>query len=208
MGQINYMRAVPNSHSFGTLANIIVHYNYERMRDYEKPSKESLREYFLVGFKNTKKREYEIRQFGESQNTGPVFSSIESILKYLNSPKFDLDEFMDMIRNTLHNNIDLKCKRKLERREVYERLDTERQYQDLRWTPRREASGTPDEEKPPAEWINYMEFHLAKAKEAIYFLNTEEALAEVRKVTALGVRCMEIHGCPEREIPEELYDGE
>lgn len=131
-----------------------------------------------------------------------------NVLKYLNEPKFDLEEFVGVIQNTLHNNIDLKPRFKMERREVYERLDAERQYQDMRWTPRREKNGTPDEEKPPAEWINYMEFHLAKAKEKIYYLEDEEALAEVRKVTALGVRAMEIHGCPERIIPEEFLDGD
>jgi len=89
---------------------------------------------------------------------------------------------------------------KMERTEVYKRLDTERQYQDLRWSPRREKNGTPDEEKPIAEWINYMEYHLAKAKEKVYFLEDEAALAEVRKVTALGVKCMELHGCPERDL--------
>ena len=207
MEQVNYVQAVPNSHSFGSLANIIAHYNYERMRDYKKASKESLREYFLIGFKNTKKRGYEIQQFGERRNDGPVFLLIQNILKYLNKPDFDLKEFVDVLQNTLYNNIDLKCKIKMERKEVYDRIDTERQYQDLRWTPRREKNGTPDEEKPIAEWINYMEFHLAKAKEAVYFLNDKEALAEVRKVTALGVRCMELHGCPEREIPEELKNN-
>lgn len=94
----------------------------------------------------------------------------------------------------------------MERQEVYKRLDTERDYQDLRWTPRREANGTPDEEKPVAEWVNYMEYHLQEAKNAIYNLNTEEALAQVRKVTALGVRAMELHGCPERKIPTDLLN--
>jgi len=96
----------------------------------------------------------------------------------------------------------------MERQEVYSRIDTERQYQDLRWSPRREKNETPDESKPPAEWINYMEFHLSEAKKEVYFLNEEEALAQVRKVAALAVRCLEIHGCPEREIPEDLLDGE
>lgn len=200
MGQINYMQVVPNSHSFGSLENILNNFEYS--------PEELTREYLITGFENTLAREYEIQQFGGARNAGPVFPSIENVLKYLNSPKFDLKEFVGVIQNTLHNNLDLKCKRKMERREIYDRLNTERQYQDMRWTPRREKNGTPDEEKPPAEWINYMEFHLAKAKEAVYFLNDNEALAEIRKVTALGVRCMELHGCPEREIPEELFDGE
>lgn len=86
----------------------------------------------------------------------------------------------------------------MERQEVYKCIDGERDYQDATWSPRRLALGIPDEEKSIAEWINYMEFHLQKAKESVYYLKNEEALAEIRKVTALGVRTMEIHGCPER----------
>ena len=88
----------------------------------------------------------------------------------------------------------------MERQEIYKRLDSERDYQDGRWGTRREKEGTPDEEKPVAEWINYMEYHLQKAKERVYHLDTQGALHELRKVSALGVRAMEIHGCPERII--------
>jgi hypothetical protein len=200
MGSVNYLQFVPNSHSFGSLKNIVAHHEV---------NPDELTKYYLItGFWNTLKREYEIQQFGEAQYNGPVFSSIQEILKYLNDPKFDLDEFVDIILNTIYNNMDLKPRFKMTRQEIYSRIDTERQYQDLRWTPRREKNGTPDEEKLPAEWINYMEFHLREAKNAVYFLNDEEALAQVRKVAALAVICLEIHGCPEREIPENLYDGE
>jgi hypothetical protein len=48
-----------------------------------------------------------------------------------------------------------------------------------------------------------MEHHLNKAKNSVYYLNQNEALAEIRKVTALGVRTMEIHGCPSRKFPVE-----
>jgi len=94
----------------------------------------------------------------------------------------------------------------MEKQEVYNRVDGELKYQDLRWVPRREANGTPDEAKPPAEWINYMEFHIAEAKKEVYHLNDNEALAQIRKVVALGVRALMIHGCPERVIPEDLLD--
>jgi len=88
----------------------------------------------------------------------------------------------------------------MKRIEIYNRIDGERNYQDANWGTRREIEGTPDEEKPVAEWVNYIEYHLSKAKERIYHLDTEGALHELRKVTALGVRAMEIHGCPERII--------
>lgn len=94
----------------------------------------------------------------------------------------------------------------MERSEVYRNIDVERDYQDLRWGTRRRTEGTPDEEKPVAEWINYIEFHIGEAKREVYHLNTEEALAHVRKVAGLAVRALELHGCPEREIPEELLN--
>jgi hypothetical protein len=88
----------------------------------------------------------------------------------------------------------------MEREHVYKRINQERDYQDKTWSHEREQSGISDDEVSVAEWVNYMEFHLNKAKNEIYFLKTDEALAELRKVTALGVKCMEIHGCPERVV--------
>lgn len=88
----------------------------------------------------------------------------------------------------------------MERIKVYQLIDGERDYQDSRWGVRRDEEGTPDEEKDVAEWINYMEFHLLKAKNSVYYLDREGALAEIRKVTALGVRAMEIHDAPARII--------
>lgn len=85
----------------------------------------------------------------------------------------------------------------MERKEVYSIIDGERSYQDIRRKSQYDI--VPDEEKFVAEWIIYMEHHLNKAKELVYNLNNENALAEIRKVTALGVRAMEIHGCPERK---------
>ena len=103
-----------------------------------------------------------------------------------------------------------KNKIKMERKEIYNRIDGERDYQDSTWSTRRQENGTPDEDKPVAEWINYMEFHILKAKNAVYYLDTNAALAELRKVTALGVRALEIHGCPERIVqsePKSSCDG-
>jgi len=194
-----YMQTVPNSHSFGSLLNILTTF------EYESEIENRTRDYFLIGFKNTFKNEREIGLVGTLANNGPVFSCIQDIIMFLEN-NYDEKTFITTIQNTLNNGLDLKSKRKMERRDVYKCLDTERDYQDLRWTPRKETNGIPDEQKPPEEWINYMEFHLAKAKEAVYFLREEEALAEVRKVAALAVRCLELHGCPERVIPEELLN--
>ena len=51
-----------------------------------------------------------------------------------------------------------------------------------------------------------MRKHVNLADDEVYNLDTEEALAHIRKVVALGVRCLEIHGCPKREIPAELLN--
>lgn len=95
----------------------------------------------------------------------------------------------------------------MERKEIYKRIDGERDYQDVMWTPRRALNGVKDEEKPPAEWITYIEHHLQQAKKNVYYLNDNLVMDELRKVAALAVRCMELHGCPEREVPVKIDDS-
>lgn len=79
----------------------------------------------------------------------------------------------------------------MKREKVYELLDSERDYQDWRWDNGMIRDRLKDEEKSVADWVNYMEFHLNLAKEHIYMLRKDDALSEVRKITALGVACME-----------------
>jgi hypothetical protein len=88
----------------------------------------------------------------------------------------------------------------LNRKQVYHCIDTERDYQDLMWSNELRVDDVSDEEKSVSEWVNYCEYHLNKAKVEIYHLHKDNALEELRKVAALAVRCMEIHGCKEREI--------
>ena len=192
MENINFVQIVPNSHSFATLRNILISYKIE--------PKELTKEYLLIGLVNTKKRGYEIKQLGEAINDGFIFPSIDNMINFINRPDFDVELFISIVENTFVNNIDLVCERKMEREEIYKCIDGERDYQDANWTPRRTANGTPDNEKPVAEWINYIEHHLSKAKDRVYYLDTEGATHELRKVAALAVRAMEIHGCPERVI--------
>ena len=94
----------------------------------------------------------------------------------------------------------------MERKEVYNRIDGERDYQDSKWTEREQQrlGFVPDDEKSVAEWILYIENHLNKAKNNVYYLNEGLALDEIRKVAALAVRTMEIHGCPSRKNPIEI----
>ena len=104
----------------------------------------------------------------------------------------------------IKNGYNLKPKYVMNRKEVYENLDIERDYQDIKVQTRRvEQNDVPDTDKSVAEWVNYMEYHLGVAKNMISQLNTSGALGEIRKVTALGVRTMEIHGCPKRIMPEK-----
>lgn len=87
----------------------------------------------------------------------------------------------------------------MERIKVYQVLDGERDYQDDMWGQRNKLNGVPDSEKSLSEWICYMEYHINKLKTKIYTLDQQEALAELRKVTALGVKAMEALDCPPRK---------
>lgn len=90
----------------------------------------------------------------------------------------------------------------MERTDVYKLIDGERDYQDWRWDDGQRGDRVPDEEKQPAEWLNYIKYHLEQAEVSNYMLNKEETMAHVRKIAGLAVRAMEIHGAPERHIPE------
>jgi len=83
----------------------------------------------------------------------------------------------------------------MERSEVYLLIDSERNYQDKKPGHTRER----DESVSTAEWIIYMHNHLSKAMDQIYNMNEETALEEIRKVTALGVACMEHNDTKPRE---------
>jgi hypothetical protein len=81
------------------------------------------------------------------------------------------------------------------RAEVYHALDSERDYQDRRWNPSTTTSGG---DHSITEWIAYMEDYLAEAKHVLARTARQDAYPQVlhimRKVTAMGVKCMEQHG--------------
>jgi hypothetical protein len=196
---VNYYHVEPNSH-FWTDLNMIL--NHEKFAPQYLTKK-----YLLIGLKNTLKHGYEIGQVKNldmGQLTYTIFTSISDMIEYVNMRYFDMDEFCLMINTTINIGLNLTNGLKMERKEVYKRLDGERDYQDKKWVKRNEENGIPDNKKPIAEWLTYIEHHLNKAKNAVYYLNNDEALAEIRKVTALGVRAMEINGCPERKIPVSI----
>jgi hypothetical protein len=90
---------------------------------------------------------------------------------------------------------------KTTRDEVYEALNSERAYQAVRWSEATTESGGRHDTVP--EWIMYMEDYLAEAKHIMSREGepecTQKALHIMRKVTALGVACMENLGAPRRE---------
>ena len=83
----------------------------------------------------------------------------------------------------------------LKREEVYAAIDSERVHQDRKW-------GTI--EKHPHEvggWLTLMRQHLRDAEAAWSSQpDDREALAEIRKVLAIGVACCEQHGVKKRGL--------
>lgn len=88
---------------------------------------------------------------------------------------------------------------KTTRLEVYAALNDERCYQDSLWN---EMTTTSKGQHTFEEWIVYMEDYLAEAKHILSREVAQTAQPKVahimRKVTALGVHCMEQHGAPWR----------
>lgn len=206
----NYYHVEPNSQFWTTLESFLVY--LQQIEDCGNQFYHNILgaeiEYLIIGLQNTKKRGYKIRKLGESKldflryKEYPYFTDIDSIitrLKAMDHKPADYNSFKGTIENTINIGLNLTNGLKMEREHVYKRIDGERDYQDKTWVARRTLDGTPDEEKPVAEWINYIEYHIAKAKDKVYHLETQEALAEIRKVAALAVRAMEIHGAPERK---------
>jgi hypothetical protein len=78
------------------------------------------------------------------------------------------------------------------RREVYNAIDGERDYQELRWI-------RPLHTHSVTEYLVYIEHYLNKAKLAVSTQDGEQgALDDLRKITALGVAAMEENGAKER----------
>jgi hypothetical protein len=83
------------------------------------------------------------------------------------------------------------------RTRVYSAVDSERLYQDAG---KGNAARHDEKAMSPGEFIVCMEEYLAKARAAWCKAGgVEPSLHEIRKVTALGVHCMELHGAPFRD---------
>lgn len=76
------------------------------------------------------------------------------------------------------------------REAVYNVIDAERDYQREKWG---------EEKHEVASFVTYMQHHLTRAIAEVSTQHTvEAALDQIRKVTALGVACMEQNGWVER----------
>lgn len=83
----------------------------------------------------------------------------------------------------------------MDRKKVYEAIDKERNYQDILVTGFRHNKA---DKAVPAELV-LMQVYLNKAaNDFVDYKGDEKALHQIRKVVALGVRCLENHGCPRR----------
>jgi len=84
------------------------------------------------------------------------------------------------------------------RKQAYAAIDSERDYQDAQKGNALRREGQPD--MTPGELILCMEKCLSDAREAWYKPNGGEGcLPFIRKVTGLGVQCMERWGAPPRK---------
>ena len=91
------------------------------------------------------------------------------------------------------------------RADVYRAIDSERDYQEMRV---RRDQGNPFHSTE--EFLLYMEDYLVEARKVASRTWGPEAkpaiLEVIRKVTALGVACMEHHGAPQRAGFERVAD--
>ena len=84
------------------------------------------------------------------------------------------------------------------REEVYNVIDGERNYQDNGVGNAKRHENMP--KMTPGEIILCMEKCLADARDAWYTPEGgKNCLPFIRKITALGVQCMELYGAPRRE---------
>lgn len=82
--------------------------------------------------------------------------------------------------------------RPVTREAVYVAIDSERDYQDRKW------GG--EKANQVAAFITYMQHHMTRAIAEVSTKHGDaDALEQVRKITALGVACMEAHGAPLRK---------
>lgn len=78
----------------------------------------------------------------------------------------------------------------MKRQEVYEAINSERDYQDSKWGTLNDPNYVSYE---PSQFLIDIEIHLNKAKQANYDIDKKGVMDELRKIGALAVKCGEIH---------------
>ena len=85
-------------------------------------------------------------------------------------------------------------------------IESERTYQELQLGNSKRHEGQPP--MTPGEYILCMEECLNQARQVWYRPDGGKAcLDSIRKVTGLGVACMELHGAPLRQLPEGAVEA-
>ena len=85
---------------------------------------------------------------------------------------------------------------KLNREKVYELIDGEREYQKTQT-----IKNNWNEPKRVGEYLSVLRILLSKAENEWYSesdLDPKNTLSFIRKISAIGVACMEEHGAPKR----------
>lgn len=85
------------------------------------------------------------------------------------------------------------------RQDAYTAIDTERDYQDAKKG--NAARGLVSDNRELGSLVLFMDTYVRKAKDAFSGPHPDgfyDALHEIRKVAALAVLAMELHGAPER----------
>lgn len=89
----------------------------------------------------------------------------------------------------------------MERKEVYEAIDSERAYQDNLWIPNVDSKR---QIHSPEEWLMYIEDYVNEAKHILsreaYGICEPKAMNIMRKIAGMAVCAMEQHGTEKREI--------
>ena len=87
----------------------------------------------------------------------------------------------------------------IERKEVYEAIDSERDYQDEIWGNSLSGGRPGNGERTVDEFALYIAGYTNDlVQNASHFAPSEEKLNIVRKIAGLAVACMEQHGAPKR----------
>lgn len=84
----------------------------------------------------------------------------------------------------------------MDRTDVYDRIDSERDYQEFKW---------PGHSHEVGAYITILDFYVQEAKTKwTKNCGDQEALVSIRKIAAIAVACAEEHGISYRES-DQLY---